>query len=196
MTVGAPAEAVRDLRGCARPVRRRAAALGLIFSDHGWHLGEKQHWGKWTGWERSTRVPLVVISPDSNRHGRFAKDEHCKVPVNLLDLFPTICELCGIPPLEYLDGESVVPLLLDPSGEDQERYSLSTFGKGNYSLRGSRYRYIRYHSGQEELYEIATDPNEWKNLAGSRENQSVVDSLRKHLERILSDSNEKVLQRD
>lgn len=168
----------------------------VIFSDHGWHLGEKQHWGKWTGWERSTRVPLVVISPDSNRHGRFAKDEHCKVPVNLLDLFPTICELCGIPPLEYLDGESLVPLLLDPSGEDQERYSLSTFGEGNYSLRGSRYRYIRYHSGQEELYEIATDPNEWRNLAGSRENQAVVDSLRKHLERILSDSNEKVLQRD
>ena len=68
----------------------------VLWTDHGWHLGEKQHWGKWTPWQRSTRVPLIVVPP-RNRAGQFGSNVTCDTPVSLLDLYPTLMEMCGIP---------------------------------------------------------------------------------------------------
>ena len=82
----------------------RVAALKLeentvvvLWGDHGWHLGEKQHWGKWTGWQRSTRVPLMILPPSGGATGRFATDAVCDNPVSLIDLYPTLLDLCGLP---------------------------------------------------------------------------------------------------
>ena len=140
----------------------------IFWSDHGWHLGEKDHWGKWTGWERSTRVPLMVVPPRS-KAGKFAAGgSRCHQPVSLLDLYPTLVELCDLQGPETLDGQSLETLLREPS-RATGRVVTTTFDRGNISLRSDRWRYIRYSSGEEELYDLAQDPNEWSNLAGRAE---------------------------
>lgn len=131
----------------------------VFWSDHGFHLGEKQHWAKQTLWEESTRVPLIVVAP-----GVLA-GQRCARPVSLLDLYPTVMELCGLPIPEGLDGQSLVPLLKDAEAP-WERPALTTSGFQSHALRSSRWRYIRYADGSEELYDHELDPNEWTNLAG------------------------------
>jgi len=132
----------------------------VLWSDHGWHLGEKGHWHKMTLWERATRVPLVVVAPDVTRPG-----SRCTRPVSLLDLYPTLVELCGLEPVEGLDGESLLPLLEDLDAP-RRRPALTTYLRGNHAVRDDRWRYIRYADGGEELYDHRTDPHEWSNLAG------------------------------
>lgn len=148
----------------------------VLWSDHGWHLGEKEHWGKWTGWERSTKVPLI-IAPPKNMEKDFAPGgSRCDQPVGLIDLYPTLTDLCGITPPDNLDGESLVPLLRDPEIETGRKL-VTVFDKGNYSVRSDRWRYIRYKEGAEELYDHTTDPNEWKNLADNPEHRELMDML-------------------
>jgi arylsulfatase A-like enzyme len=135
----------------------------VLWSDHGWHLGEKGHWHKMTLWERATRVPLIVVAPGVGRPGT-----RCSRPVSLVDLYPTLNELCGLPLREELDGTSLVPLLRDPSAP-WNRPALITYRRGNHALRSDHWRYIRYANGDEELYDHRRDPNEWTNLAGRAE---------------------------
>jgi arylsulfatase A-like enzyme len=152
--------------------------LIVLWSDHGWHLGEKQHWGKWTGWERSTRVPLIFVPPRSS-HREFSKaGEHCDRPVNLIDIYPTLIEMCGLKnPPHQLDGHSLVPLLKSPDSA-WARSSVTMFGPGNGSLRTDRWRFIRYADGSEELYDLRKDPREWVNLAGQAVHQDLLVNLR------------------
>lgn len=153
----------------------------VLWSDHGWHLGEKEHWGKWTGWERSTRVPLI-IAPSKKLGDRFASaGARCTQPVGLIDLYPTLTDLCGIPSVDGLDGKSLVPLLHQPQ-RSTGRAMVTMFDPGNVSLRTSRWRYIRYADGSEELYDLENDPNEWANLASSVEHQKTKKRLIKQLE--------------
>lgn len=131
----------------------------LLWSDHGWHLGEKRHWHKMTLWERATRVPLVCVAPGVTRGGGRSSR-----PVNLVDIYPTLVELCGLPAPKGLDGESLVPLLRDPRAP-RERPAITTYLRGNHAVRSERWRYIRYADGGEELYDHARDPGEIENLA-------------------------------
>lgn len=147
----------------------------VLWSDHGWHLGEKQHLHKFTLWERSTRVPFIISAP-----GITAADTHTARPVGLIDLFPTLNELCELPALSVLDGISLVPLFKDPT-QVWDKPALTTHGQGNHTLRSERWRYIRYADGGEELYDHTNDPNEWTNLALKAEFESVKTELSKSL---------------
>lgn len=152
----------------------------VLWSDHGWHLGEKEHWGKWTGWERSTRVP-VMIAPASRDSDGFAVGASSGQPVSLIDIYPTLAELCGLGPPEDLEGESLVPLLRDPA-TTTGRAVVTMFDPGNGSLRTDRWRYIRYADGSEELYDHLSDPNEWNNLSGAQQHADQLQDLRRRME--------------
>ncbi len=143
----------------------------VFWSDHGWHHGEKGHWMKSTLWERATRVPLVIVAPGVTQPGT-----RCDRPVNLLDLYPTLIELCELEAKPELEGASLVPLLADPAAK-WERPSVTTWRRGNHAVRDERYRYIRYHDGSEELYDHQSDPHEWTNLADRREHAALKQRL-------------------
>ena len=132
----------------------------VLWSDHGWHLGEKSHWRKFALWERSTRVTFLVVVPGVTEPGGRSPR-----PVNLVDLYPTLVDLAGLPAPSGLDGVSLRPLLETPDAR-WERASLTTHGRGNHAVRGERWRYIRYADGSEELYDHKADDPEWHNLAG------------------------------
>lgn len=146
----------------------------VLFSDHGFHLGEKQRWAKRTIWEDGDRVPLIVAAPG------FEEGQRSNKPAQLLDIFPTLLDLTGLPKDETQEGNSLVPLLKNP-GAEWPHVSLSSFGKGNYAVRSEHYRYIRYLDGSEEFYDHREDPNEWTNLAGREDLAEVIDNHRKHL---------------
>ena len=158
----------------------------ILWSDHGWHLGEKQHWGKWTGWQRSTRVPLVVVPPAESKD-KYALGAECDNPVGLIDLYPTLLDICNLPKVARLDGVSLHSMLENPRMAN-DRLVVTTFDKGNHALSGTRWRYIRYQDGSEELYNRQDDPNEWVNLASRKENASVRERLSKALDKIVADS--------
>ena len=147
-----------------------------LWSDHGWHLGEKEHWGKWTGWERSTRVPLIIVPP-ARRAEEFACGSGCDHPVGLIDLYPTLVDLCNVAAPTRLDGISLVPMLKDPK-LISDRMLVTMFDEGNISIRNHDWRYIRYADGSEELYDHRSDPNEWFNLAAVDRYQSMMSDFR------------------
>ena len=131
----------------------------VLLSDHGYHIGEKQKYHKSTLWEESTRVPLIVRAPGVSDAGADSRRA-----VSLIDIFPTLAELSALEPPEDLDGESLVPLLRDPSAP-RSTPALTTRQGRHHSIRTDRWRYIRYDDGSEELYDHETDPMEWRNLA-------------------------------
>jgi arylsulfatase A-like enzyme len=143
----------------------------VLWTDHGWHLGEKQHWRKFALWERATRTPLIVVAP-----GVTASGQRCERPVNLIDIYPTLIELCGLESRPELEGNSLRPLLQDPESA-WDRPSLTTHGRNNHALRSHRYRYIRYADETEELYDHLVDPREWHNLARDPAHAAVKEEL-------------------
>jgi arylsulfatase A-like enzyme len=148
----------------------------VLWGDNGWHLGEKEHWGKFAGWEESTRIPLIIVPPKS-RQSEFQNNKGCNSPVSLIDLYPTMLEMNGLHVQADLDGKSLVPLLKNPKAKSKD-HVISTFGRGNHSVRTGQWRYTRYYDGSEELYHATKDPNEFYNLAGEQEYKSVHDSLK------------------
>ena len=132
----------------------------VLWADHGWHLGEKLHWRKFTLWEEATRNPLMFVVPGLTKPGG-----RCSRPVNLLDIYPTLVALCGLKPNKALEGVSLVGLLKDPDAK-WDRPTLTTFGRGNHSIRSEHWRYTRYRDNTDELYDHRKDPWEWTNLAG------------------------------
>lgn len=146
----------------------------ILFSDHGWHLGEKGISGKNTLWDRSTRVPLIIAGPG------IAKDAKCARPAELLDLYPTIIELADLPKRDGLEGRSLAPQLKDANAA-REQPAITTHGPGNHAVRTERWRYIRYADGSEELYDMVNDPREWTNLAALPRDSDTITQLRKWL---------------
>jgi arylsulfatase A-like enzyme len=131
----------------------------VLWGDHGFHLGEKGRWRKSTLWEESTHVPFIVVAPGVTTPG--TRSAHA---VSLMDIYPTLVELAGLDLPAHVEGRSLVPLLQDPSRE-WSFPAVTTYGYDNHAVRTDRYRYIRYADGSEELYDHASDPNEWTNLA-------------------------------
>jgi arylsulfatase A-like enzyme len=172
----------------------------IIFtSDHGYHMGEKDYLFKFSPWEESAKVPLLVAGPG------IPAGEQCSKPVSLLDVFPTLTDLANLPQPTwsrgetYFDGHSFKPLLSSPqngtwTGPDftitaiASKVDVKTNQRANpedqhFSIRTERYRYIRCRNGEEELYDHAQDPHEWDNLSQKPEMTTVLRTMRKKLRR-------------
>jgi arylsulfatase A-like enzyme len=147
----------------------------VFFGDHGWHLGEKEHWRKFALWEEASRVPLIVYVP-----GLSQKNAISERTVNLMDIYPTLTELCRLPAKKGVEGNSIVPLLKNPSAA-WDHPSVTTHGFGNHAVRSEKWRYIRYNDGSEELYDHESDPQEWTNLAKNEKYAAVKKQLAKAL---------------
>jgi len=155
---------------------KRAENLVIVlWSDHGWHLGEKQHWRKFALWEDATRPPLAFIAP-----GVTQPNVRCDAPVDFMCIYPTLVDLMGLTIPGHVEGPSVRPLLEDP-GAAWEHVGLTTHGRGNHGVRDAHWRYIRYADGSEELYDHRRDPHEWTNLAGEADCADVKRRLAKAL---------------
>lgn len=147
----------------------------VLFSDHGYHLGEKEHWGKFTGWKESTHVPFIIIDPASKNKGL------CNETVSLLDIYPTLIELTGLQNSEIIfDGESLTSFIENPI-KKTERVVLTSFRKGNYAVTSTEWKMIRYKDGSTELYNRLDDKNEWYNLANQTRYKDIIISLEKQL---------------
>ncbi len=152
----------------------------VLLSDHGFALGEKQRWAKRSLWERSTKVPLIVAAPGVQGGVQCAK------PAGLIDVYPTLIELCGIERIERLEGASLVPLLKDAAA-DWDRPAITTFYKNNHAVRSERWRYIRYADGSQELYDHEIDPHEWHNLAADPKYRETIEQHAWHLPKLNAD---------
>lgn len=167
----------------------------IVTSDHGYHLGEKDHSSKTTLWEETTRVPLVIYTPEMRPGGSLANVAglECSAPVSLIDLYPTLNALCDMPADPNgetgknniaLDGNDLTPLIEAPLAGQWDGPSVSLshlhnarvdwpadtnspWALNHHAVRSENYRYIRYSDGSEELYDHSLDPNEWTNEAGN-----------------------------
>ena len=152
----------------------RENTIIILWSDNGFHLGEKDHIEKFALWEKTTHVPYIIIAPGVTRPGQILDN-----PVDLTTIFPTLVELCGLKVPDGLDGFSLVPLL---RGENLEiPPALMTYMKGNHAIRTEKWRYISYADGTEELYDHDHDPHEWFNLAGDKAYKNIIDELREYI---------------
>ena len=155
----------------------------VLWSDHGWQLGEKEHWQKFTPWRAVTRVPLMIRVPESTSAALPAGTKPggiCDAPVNLLSLYPTLLDLCKLPANNANDGPSLLPLLQNPNAADWHHQSVTYLAQPQaYAISGRTHRYIHYADGSEELYDIGTDPYEWNNLAKSSDSEERLASFRR-----------------
>lgn len=145
----------------------------VLWGDHGWHLGEKQHWRKFALWEEATRTPLIFVVPGVTKPGSV-----CDRPVDFMSIYPTLTELCGLETPKHVEGPSIKPLLADAQAA-WDRPALTTHGQGNHAVRSPKWRYIRYKDGSEELYDHDSDPLEWTNLAKDAKFDAIKSELAK-----------------
>jgi choline-sulfatase len=146
----------------------------VLWGDHGWHLGEKGISGKNTLWDRGTKVPLIFAGPGVK------PGQLCTQPAELMDIYPTLIELTGLPPRTDLEGLSLTPQLKDAATQ-RERPAITSHNQGNHGIRSEHWRYIHYADGSEELYDMKHDPHEWQNLASKPEHAAILADHKKWL---------------
>ena len=159
------------------------STIVVLWGDHGYHIGQKNHIAKSALWQQATRTPLIIHVPEkiSPRSGTAKR---CRSPVSLVDLYPTLVELCGLPPREDLDGRSLAPLVKNPGATWPYPAVIthSPWWHGtNHAIRSARYHYIRYRDGAEELYDMSRDPHQWQNLAQNPDHTAAKEKLKKWL---------------
>lgn len=143
----------------------------VLFSDHGFHIGEKERHAKRSLWEDGSRVPMIIMGPG------IPEGKVCNKPVQLLDIYPTLLELSGLEHDSKHEGNSLVPLLQNTEVE-WPHYARTSFGPGNYAIVSEDYRFIQYRDGSEEFYDHKNDPNEWYNQVGNAKYEAVVQQHR------------------
>ena len=141
----------------------------ILWGDHGWHLGEHAVWGKHTLFEESLRSPLIIRTPDLSSKGKTTD-----AVVETLDLYPTICDLLSMDQPKGLDGQSVLPILKDPSSKG---HAAIAYHGGATTVRTDQYHLIAHKNGHMELYDHSSNPDETKSVAESEPDK--VSELRK-----------------
>jgi arylsulfatase A-like enzyme len=138
----------------------------VIWSDHGWQLGEKEHWRKFALWENVIRTVMMMRVPEGieKMPAGSARGVATDNLTSLLDIYPTLADLCNLTPRDDFDGVSLRSMLADPT-EAVPRPVITTYDYGSYSVRFENWHYIRYIDDSEELYDLESDPEEWRNLA-------------------------------
>jgi arylsulfatase A-like enzyme len=143
----------------------------VLYSDNGFHLGEKERWAKRSLWGESTRVPMIIAGPG------IVAGKVCDKPAQLIDIYPTLLELTGLKADPKLEGHSLVPLLKNEKA-DWRYKARSCFGLGNVAIVSDTYRYIHYVDGSEEFYNYKKDMHEWENLINKPECASLIKEFR------------------
>lgn len=146
----------------------------VLWSDHGYRLGEKNTFAKQCLWDRATKAPLIFYGPG------IPKNQKIDQPVELLSLYPTLTDLSGLPRNPQNEGPSLETFFRNPNAK-WNHHALTTWGRNNHAIKTKDYRYIHYEDGAEELYAIKTDPNEWHNLAGDAKYTKKIQELKKLL---------------
>lgn len=139
----------------------RDNTIVILMSDHGFHLGEKNHWQKGTLWEEGAHCLLMARVPGMTKEGG-----RCQRLVSLQDVYPTLTDLAALEAPKYVGGRSLVSLLKNPSAPWKST-AISAYGDRYVSIRTEKFRYIRYREDQEELYDMSKDPSQWTNEAGN-----------------------------
>ena len=147
--------------------------LIVIWSDQGFHHGEKGHWGKKTLWQRTTQVPFIWAGKG------ISQNEAVGTTVSLIDIYPTLVEICGLPANRNLEGVSLVSALQNPTSSTERDIFIPHSEPESYAVVNNKWRYIHYQDGSEELYDQTRDPNEWYNLAGNEEYRTIMEELQR-----------------
>lgn len=145
----------------------------VFWSDQGFHHGEKGHWGKHSLWQRTTQVPFIWAGKG------IAQNQKVHTTVSLIDIYPTLTELCHLPANKQLEGMSLVSVLQNPSSSIDRDVFIPHAERGSYAVVNSNWRYIHYRDGSEELYDVKKDPNEWYNLATKAAYRDVINTMQK-----------------
>lgn len=154
----------------------------VVWSDHGWQLGEKEHWRKFALWENTLQTVLMIKVPEGIAdipEGTMGKGGSSRI-VSTQDIYPTLIDLCNLPARPEIDGRSLVPLLRNPSAK-WDFPAISSYDFSEFSVRTEDWRYTIYIDGSEELYDHKKDPNEWNNLADKKEYYETIEGLKKHI---------------
>ena len=146
----------------------------VLWGDHGYHIGEKNRFAKHSLWEETSRVPLIIRTPDG------AKGQVTSVAASLLDLYPTLLDLADLPGNATNEGTSL-KAVVEGANDNSGRVAITSYGHGNHAIRDDRYRYIHFTDGTEELYDHENDPDEWVNLADNSEYDAIKQRLAQHL---------------
>ena len=151
----------------------------ILWSDHGYRLGEKGTFAKHALWQEATNAPLIISVPG------MTKNKVCIQPTEMLDIYPTLIDLCGLPKYKQNEGISLKPLIENPDSKGKN-FAITSYGRNNHAVVSNGFRYIRYENGDEELYKRNEDPNEWTNIANYPESSEV----KSELEKLLPSKNE------
>lgn len=147
----------------------------VFWSDHGYALGEKGQWGKHTLWQKTSNVPFLWAGPG------IQKGQIAKTTASLIDIYPTLMDLCSIENREPLEGQSLKQILANPAAQHSSRTILLPYDEPNaYALINETWRYIKYSDETEELYHVQKDPHEWDNLADNPDYKEVIESIKQH----------------
>jgi len=146
----------------------------VLWSDHGYRLGEKGTFAKHALWEQATNAPLIFAAPN------LPKGKLIDAPAEMLSIYPTLLELCGLPAYERNEGKSLVSMMQNERVEEGA-YAICTFGMNNHGVKSDGFRYIQYEDGGEELYDHKNDPNEWINLADNPDFRDEIAELKQYL---------------
>jgi len=151
----------------------------VLWSDHGYRLGEKGTFAKHALWETATKAPLLFAGPN------LPKGKKINAPVEMLSIYPTLLELSGLPAYQRNEGYSLVDMMQKDKGLAEAK-AITTFGMNNHAIKMNGYRYIQYEDGKEEFYDHNSDPNEWNNEAGNPKYKAQIEKMKGFLPKVNS----------